>query len=482
MYKHGENQALNVSQQVVFRDVVRDGSGNITSQDVIPLQRNHLYKVVLTPKYNLGALEFEKIDYAIQVVDWQNGETVKFTGDANLTHQSRPNFTVTNAIAISGTEADGVTNPTLVCAGIDDHSIYLTVTSETTGTMLESTTFPSTQYGLVSSATTNDGNGNLVETYKIDIDDNIAMVAEYTFTLSNAINTSLSRTFVLKKRPKLPLEYMAVGNIRSLTQTDGYWIIDNEVNAYSSAFFNWSTASANFGTDDGTGFNRFNALCSYTDPDTGVTTTGNYHMPTINEWYGILPSSGVQVFRVSQNTNTTESNELKTVIGQNVLQGYSSQFYRTWSTSYDDVTYALRFINDPIYGNSYRCAYRYQFFFPSTTPQGKLGRYVVSCIYVGDDPSITSVNDVKAAFWANTNGKEVITRTIPCTSSSPNGQANTGSGSGSGYNPPYNTSYRSSTSATQGFACPVGPTLYIVSSYPYLTASSGNSVRLFSNN
>ncbi|SEF74632.1 hypothetical protein SAMN05216354_1483 [Xylanibacter ruminicola] len=345
--------------------------------------------------------------------------------------------------------------------------------------MLECPTFPSTQYGLVSSSTTNDADGNLVETYKIDIDDNIALITEYTFTISNAINTSLARTFVLKKRPKLPLEYMAKGNIRSLTQTNGYWVIDNELHGLSSAYFNWSTATTNFGTDDGTGFNRFSAPCSYTDPDTGETTTGNYHMPTINEWYGILPSSGVQVFRVSQNTNTTESNELKTVIGQNVLQGYSSQFYRTWSTTYDDVTYALRFMNDPVYGNSYRCAYRYQFLWPSSAQYAK---YVVSCIYVGDDPTITSVNDVKAAFWANTNGKEIITRTITCTSSSPAGQRDTGAGSGSGYSLPYNTSYRSSTSATQGFACPIGPSLYIVSSYSYLGASTGNSVRLFSNN
>ena len=218
VYKHGENQALNVSQQVVFRDIQRDGSGNITSQDVIPIERNNLYKVILTPKYDNGALEFDEIDYAIQVADWQTGETIVFAGNSNLTAQSTPSFTVTNASSISGTEADGVTNPTLVISGIEDHSIYLTVTSTTTGTMLSCPTFPSNQYGLVSSATTNDAEGNLVETYKIDIDANISRFEAYTFTLSNAINTNLAKAFVLRKEPVL--------NIGDYYYTDGTWSTD----------------------------------------------------------------------------------------------------------------------------------------------------------------------------------------------------------------------------------------------------------------
>ena len=219
MYKHGENQALNVSQQVVFRDIQRDGSGNITSQDVIPIERNHLYKVILTPKYDNGALEFDEIDYAIQVADWQTGETIVFAGDANLTAQSTPSFTVQNALTVSGgTGDDGKTNPTLIWGGVEDNIIYLKVTSQTTGTMLECSDFPSTQYGLVASMTTNDAQGNLVETYQITINDNVENLKDYTFTLSNAINTALSRTFVLRKD--------AVANIGDFYYTDGTWSTD----------------------------------------------------------------------------------------------------------------------------------------------------------------------------------------------------------------------------------------------------------------
>ena len=189
----------------MFRDVQKDEDTGDTSQDVIKLQRNHLYKVVLSPKYELGNLNFKELSYSFQVIDWQSGETLKFFDkqgeEAKLTKQSTPSFVVEGAISVTGTEGDGKTNPTIVYTGIEDHSIYLKVTSNTTGTMLESSTFGSTKYGLVASETTNDADGNLVETYKIDIDDDVALATDYVFTLKNAINTGLSKTFTLRKAP-----------------------------------------------------------------------------------------------------------------------------------------------------------------------------------------------------------------------------------------------------------------------------------------
>ena len=240
-----------MTQDVVFRDIVRDGSGNITSNDVIQILRNHLYKVVLTPKYDNGSLVFDEIGYRIQVADWQTGETVVFAGDANLTAQSTPSFTVTGALSVSGTEADGVTNPTLIYTGVDDHSVYLKVTSNTTGTMLECPTFDSTKYGLVASETTNDADGNLVETYKIDIDGDVALNTDYTFTLSNAINTSLSKTFVLKTRPKLPLEYVAEGNVKSNAAVGSVWELDMTNDPLNFYYFNYAHTVQHFGKAGG---------------------------------------------------------------------------------------------------------------------------------------------------------------------------------------------------------------------------------------
>ncbi len=203
VYKHGENEALTVSQNVVFKDIQRDGSGNITSQDIIPIQRNHLYKVILTPKYNNGALVFDEIDYAIQVNDWQTGETLVFAGNTNLTATSTPDFEATEGISsVVTTEADGKTNPTtIVTPTVHATTVKLKVTSATTGTMLSCPEFDSSKgrYDIIS--TTNDANGNLVEIYQIDIYENVLTNESFTFTIHNAISTALSRSFLLSAAP-----------------------------------------------------------------------------------------------------------------------------------------------------------------------------------------------------------------------------------------------------------------------------------------
>ena len=406
VYKHGENQALNVSQQVVFRDVVRDGSGNITSQDVIPLQRNHLYKVVLTPKYNLGALEFEKIDYAIQVVDWQNGETIKFTGDANLTHQSTPSFTVRNAVSVSGTESDGVTNPTLIYTGVENGSIFLTVTSETTGTMLECPTFNSTKYGLVASETTNDANGNLVETYKIDIDDDVAIATDYTFKISNAINTTLYREFVLKRRPKLAIEYVAERNLASYNNSThiGVFAVDNR--SESSAYWSPNTTEV-----------------SAMKNGTKVEVNGydsKFHLPTVYEWLCVAPQWDSRPFDGTGGNDEAKRIPFGTLsnftwteyakIG-NTAVGGSGKSYCPGAVN---ICYAIRFI-----GTTQECAYRYEMIenLADVNPGSGHWTLIVSVKYLGpnsgadftgSDPSVKYVaND---AFW---NSGEVIKKILP---------------------------------------------------------------------
>ena len=372
VYKHGENEALTVSQNVVFKDIQRDGSGNITSQDIIPIQRNHLYKVILTPKYDNGALVFDEIDYAIQVNDWQTGETLVFAGDEKLTAQSTPSFTVTGASSVSGgTGTNGTTNPTAIYTGKENHSVYLTVTSNTTGTMLESTTFPSTQYGLVSSSTTNDANGNLVEVYKIDIDENIQSAEEHTFTLSNAINTSLARTFVLKKiDPRLnPLWWMAQYNMKA----DG--VMET---AHSDA------AGAR--------------IWNFTDAQT-VTLSG-YHMPSLAEMASVFPADNTTAnsTRVSSlsddRTNPTEYSEIARSVGGATVAASKSVMYRV-NTGSD--FYAIRFI-----GTKYASAWHYQFV--STPCKG----YVLESYLIDD---ATTLSEAKTALL--TIASSTVWKTFP---------------------------------------------------------------------
>ena len=415
VYKHGESQSLNVSQQVEFRDVVRDGSGAITSQEVIPLQRNHLYKVVLSPKYDLGGLVFDKISYSIQVIDWQSGETLKFAGDENLTKQSTPSFTVSGALSLSGTESDGKTNPTIIYTGIDEHSVYLTVTSQTTGTMLESTTFPSTQYGLVSSATTNDANGNLVETYKIDMDNNIAVATDYTFTLSNAINTSLARTFVLKKRPKLPIEYFAEGNVRAANNA-GVWSFSMDP-ARTQAV---STASGTGGTNKNVTTFQWNSSDSgdnvMSEPANtlrnGITFTNVpgkvYRIPSTEEWGLAVPAVDNYLYNWGSTYATTGVDEVIPIAYPTstlyTTKGYYNVVgtYSTWGVK----AYAIRFENAET-NNIYRCAYRYYY---ERIGSSIYGYQIIDVRYVGDDNSITLqyIQDNEATYWANPDATLVI--------------------------------------------------------------------------
>ncbi len=427
MYKHGENQALTVSQNVVFKDIQRDGSGNITSQDIIPIQRNHLYKVILTPKYNNGALVFDAIDYAIQVVDWQNGETIVFAGDDNLTAQSTPSFTVTGAHSLRGAESDGKTNPTLIYTGVDEHSIYLTVTSATTGTMLESTTFPSNQYGPVSSATTNDDAGNLVETYKIDIDDNIPNNVDYTFTLSNAINTSLSRTFVLKKRPKLPIEYFAAGNLKTTKNTTtNQWeyemlpartIVQNNMNGTGGA--GKDTYALAWNSEQ------------MTAPQSGITFKNDnsgqeYRVPTVYEWAFVAvqnPSDARAICQTGSGyiNGTTERVPLEYPSSSNLINVKS--YYDVVGSiptpyqSFTHVIYAIKFEEETITHNLYRCAYRYRLEVAGNTTASSgsgtiaTGYWVVDVVYIGDNTNIDLAyikNASNSSMWDNPDATLVL--------------------------------------------------------------------------
>lgn len=411
VYKHGENQTLNVSQEVEFRNIVRDGSGNITSQDVIQIQRNHLYKVILTPKYNNGALEFGKIDYAIQVNDWQTGETLVFAGDANLTAQSQPSFTVTNALSVKGgTGTNGTTNPTLIYTGIDNHSVYLTVTSQTTGTMLECSTFPSTQYGLVSSATTNDADGNLVETYMIDIDDNISNATEYVFKISNAINTSLYREFTLLKRPKLPLEYFATGNVKkdgnnysilpatTATATNNVtqfeWLNNSNPSSAMTLFYNNSNVDSERGVMiDGkrwrlpTPWEQMAFGPAYSNrsliPNTYApnTSTGDMNENGNNVPAGGL-SGGLSSSSMSVGTQTKLNENI--VIDRNLYK-IQSTYYRASTNVWYGMRFEERTDGSGNIDNLYRCLYRFTW---NTTNR----LWIIDAHYIGDStpPAITS--------------------------------------------------------------------------------------------
>ena len=116
-YKRGENAGLEVDYDIPFID--EDGK-------VIPVERNHIYKVNLSRKDNTPTA-FEKMSYSITVVDWATGETLKVThGDLK------------DEIAPTVAKVEYGTTPTTVTANssgnyeIPAAETSVTITTETT--------------------------------------------------------------------------------------------------------------------------------------------------------------------------------------------------------------------------------------------------------------------------------------------------------------------------------------------------------------
>lgn len=117
IYKRGENDKLEVDYDIPFID---------ENGDVIPIERNHIYKVNLLRKENTPT-EFAAMSYTITVVDWATGETLKVThGDLK------------DEIAPTVAKVEYGTTPTTVTANssgnyeIPAAETSVTITTETT--------------------------------------------------------------------------------------------------------------------------------------------------------------------------------------------------------------------------------------------------------------------------------------------------------------------------------------------------------------
>ena len=276
------------------------------------------------------------------------------------------------------------------------------------------------------------------------------------FTLKNAVDPtdeSLWRTFTVDVF-KTPVEYMATGSVKHIAQQSGYWVLDKDVHTYSTAYFSWPDASSYFGIDNGTGINPNDVLCRYSDG----TGEGYYHMPTLYEWYGIISSDNYSIFSMPTSTPREETDP-KVVISTAKLANCKSQYLK--STSETQTVYILKCMNDPVYGNLFRYAARIKYI-ESTADNNKLRRYQYESIYIGEDNSITSVNNVLSSYWTS-NSSKIVTRTLPTVSYSTIGTTNNkGTGGQAPSSPGYYSTYATSTKYDNTdswiISMPVGPT------------------------
>lgn len=103
IYKRGENENLEVNYDIPFIDS--------STGKVIPIERNHLYKVTLGRKDNTPT-EFAAMSYSIEVVDWNTGETLKLAS-GDLKDEEVPEVTEVSYGATPTVVSDTGTAPSI---------------------------------------------------------------------------------------------------------------------------------------------------------------------------------------------------------------------------------------------------------------------------------------------------------------------------------------------------------------------------------
>lgn len=218
----GDMNGIEVTQNVVFAYV--DGTDPTVAHE-IPVERNHLYSVVLSLKDVPS--EYAPFEATITVLDWKTGETVVYTS-ANLTDQtSVPDFEVTSTGGGTLKQADDsampaaddastlLVNETILNPGkiIDVPNTGGTITlrvvsqqtsarlvfAEATGQSIDGATVTCTSESVDNSTDPNNV-PYYIQNYSIVLGDNSAtgcVARNYTFRVENGLGRAAKREFTI---------------------------------------------------------------------------------------------------------------------------------------------------------------------------------------------------------------------------------------------------------------------------------------------
>ena len=176
-------------------------------------------------------------------------------------------------------------------------------------------------------------------------------------------------------RPRLPIEYVAEYNVSVTVGT----FTDSHANN-KSGYFDWDAAK--------------------------TACPAGYHLPSQDEWRGILPNHLYGVYVNFQGIGKGVDNCVEEIV-------VGGQEKRTFTADYScpvgavGVAYALRFKDEE---NQYRSAWRYEYLDNPSAGGGKTMKITVR--YLGPASTLSLSNITNDAFWAETD-VEYITRTFP---------------------------------------------------------------------
>jgi len=200
-YTSGDREGITVSHEIDF--------------GTMQIKRNYLYKVRIALEDPAGDT-YGKVTHAINVKDWTSGVTLAWAGDENLYNNSAaPNFTVTEAVGEF--TLDGVKYYTALPFNVDKSAtFYVASTSTKSGLNL---TCPATsvsatadELALNTSADTYqckivplpdeyvyNQDGTFIQKWKVTVRESALLNGNtLTFSLQNALNSSLSATFKVR--------------------------------------------------------------------------------------------------------------------------------------------------------------------------------------------------------------------------------------------------------------------------------------------
>lgn len=414
---YGTLQGVQIEHTVSFKD---DSTNPAT---ITKPKRNTIYTVKLTAAGS--GLGVGDIHSDIIVKDWTGTETIVYP---DLKDTSKPSFQLTSgqtAKDYTALDADAATktNPgSIIVRKATASTITLTVTGKNIGSTLNclghyvkasGETVTATGVTITPGVVTNDGNGNILQTWTIDITD-AAMTGSgdyLRFQLANMYNlTTAFRNFDVVTTPKLPIEYVAPYNMASATA----FAADN--NASSSAYFCWNNSSASSG---GVGTVAWTSAKANIQNFIKGTAVSGYHLPSKAEWCSVVApyyagsndssmggADGKRiVYKVGQNLNLTEQ------VAWGVTNNNGTYSYEVEGTFYNDyncpndavhatIGYGLRFKPTASTNGEYTCAYRYEYKDADASVGGGAS-LTVKVVYVGADQSVTIATISDEAWWTN---------------------------------------------------------------------------------
>lgn len=221
----GDMNGIEVKQRVVFAYVDKTDPLNPVAK-AIPVERNHLYSVVLSLKSVPD--EYAPFEYTINVLDYKTGETVAYSSQKLTDQTTKPDFEVTqadggtlkdasdNAMPAaddSSTDYDErIYNPGYLELSNTAHTIELTVVSKASSARVvlvdNSDDTENASSGLQSlvqkSYTESNTDGKVTQVFEIKLEANPdnAAARQFAFRVENAAGWSVSpayRTFTIKQ-------------------------------------------------------------------------------------------------------------------------------------------------------------------------------------------------------------------------------------------------------------------------------------------